>query len=87
VVTARVVDVDALLPTYSLLYLTKPDENPDHEARLRVLKPGDDVDFAVYRGAGVDVLQTPETWMMVYLGPEVGYVSMAGKTQDEAAEK
>lgn len=87
VVAAHVVNVDALLPTYSLMYLTKADENPDHEARLRVLKPGDDLDFDVYRGAGVDVVQTPETWMMVYVGPEVGYVTVIGRTRDEVAEK
>jgi len=87
VVSARVINVDAILPTYSVLYLTKADENPDHEARLRVLKPGDDIDFDVYRGAGVNVIQTPETWMMVYLGAEVGYVTVIGKTQDEIAEK
>jgi len=87
VVSARVVAVDALLPTYSLLYLTKADENQDHEVRLRVLKPGDDVDFDVYRGAGMNVVQTPETWMMVYLGAEVGYVTVIGKTRDEASEK
>ncbi|MBI3566392.1 MAG: hypothetical protein HY079_14445 [Elusimicrobia bacterium] len=87
VVAARVVSVDALLPTYSVLYLTKPDANPDHEARLRVLKPGDDIDVSVYKGAGVDVVQTPEPWMMVYLGPEVGYVTVIGKTRDEVLEK
>ncbi len=87
VVAARVVNVDALLPTYSVLYLTEPDADPRHEARLRVLKTGDDIDFSVYRGAGVDVVQTPETWMMVYLGAEVGYVSVVGRTRDEVAEK
>ncbi|MFI5346526.1 MAG: hypothetical protein ACHQ51_09155 [Elusimicrobiota bacterium] len=87
VVTARVINVDALLPTYSVLYLTKSDENPDHETRLRVLKPGDDLDVDVYRRAGVNVVQTPETWMMVYIGPELGYVTVIGKTQDEIAEK
>lgn len=87
VVSARVVNVDAILPTYSVLYLTKPNENPDHEVRLRVLKPGDDIDFSIFRGAGVNVVQTPETWMMVYLGAEVGYVTVIGRTADEVAEK
>lgn len=87
VVSARVVKVDALLPTYSLFYLTKPDANPDHETRLRVLKPGDDLDADIYRKAGVEVVQTPEPWMMVYLGPEVGYVTVIAKTHDEIVEK
>ena len=83
VVAARVLNVDAILPTYSILYLTKPDALPEHETRLRVLKPGDDIDFDVYRGAGVDVVQTPETWMMVYIGREAGYVGLIAKTSDE----
>jgi hypothetical protein len=87
VVTARVVNVDALLPTFSVLYLTKADENREHETRLRVLKPGDDIDVDVYRGAGVNVVQVPETWMMVYIGPELGYVTVIGRTQAEIAEK
>jgi hypothetical protein len=87
VVSSHVLNVDSILPTYSLLYLTKADAAPEHETRLRVLKPGDDIDFDVYRGAGVDVVQTPETWMMVYIGPELGYVSMIAKTQDELDAK
>lgn len=76
VVATHVVNVDALLPTYQLLYLTQPNDLPEHEARLRVLKPGDDVEFDIYRKAGVNVIQTPEKWMMVYVGPEVGYVTL-----------
>jgi hypothetical protein len=87
VVSARVLNVDSLLPTYSILYLTTANETAEHETRLRVLKPGDDIEFSVYRDAGVDVVQTPETWMMVYVGPEVGYVSMIAKTQDELDAK
>ena len=80
VVAAHVLNVDSLLPTYSILYLTKPDAQAEHETRLRVLKPGDDIEFGVYRGAGVDVIQTPEAWMMVYIGPEVGYVALVAPT-------
>ena len=43
---------------------------------MRVLKPGDDIEVDIYKKAGVDVIQTPETWMMVYVGPEVGYVTL-----------
>lgn len=87
VVAARVVNVDALLPTYSLLYLTKSEADPDHENRLRVLKPGDDIDFDIFRGAGVNVVQTPEAWMMVYIGPELGYVTVVGRTREEIDSK
>jgi hypothetical protein len=76
VVATHVVNVDALLPTYSILYLTQPNELPEREARARVLKPGEDIDVEVYKKAGVNVIQTPETWMMVYVGPAVGYVTL-----------
>lgn len=82
VVSEHVLDVDGVLPTYSILYLTRPNELPEHETRLRLLKVGDDLETGIYRGAGVDVIQTPETWMMVYIGPEVGYVSLISQTQE-----
>lgn len=75
-VAARVVRVPELLPTYLIVYKTKPDANPDHESRLRVLAPGDDLDFSVYRAAGLDIVETPKTWMMVYVGPAAGYVGL-----------
>jgi hypothetical protein len=86
-VAARVVNVDSILPTYLVLYKTKPDANPDHESRLRVLAPGDDLDFDVFRSAGLDVVETPTTFMMVYVGPAAGYVGLAGKTPDDLAQK
>jgi hypothetical protein len=84
---ARVINVDVILPTYLVLYKTKPDANPDHEARLRLLAPGDDMDFDVFRAAGLDVVETPKTWMMVYVGPAAGYVSLAAKSADDLAQK
>jgi hypothetical protein len=87
VVSTHVINVDALLPTYSILYLTKPDALAEHETRIRVLKPGEDMEFDVYRGAGVDVVQTPTTWMMVYVGPEVGYVGLIAKTAEDLDAK
>jgi hypothetical protein len=86
-VAARVVNVDVILPTYLVLYRTKPDANPDHESQLRVLAPGDDMDFDVFRSAGLDVVQTPTTWMMVYVGPEAGYVSLISQTPDGLQKK
>ena len=87
VVAAHVLNVDSLLPTYSILYLTRSNELPEHETRLRLLKVGDDLDFGIYREAGVDIIQTPEPWMMVYVGPEVGYVSISAKTQADLEAK
>src|ERR1019366_7677304 len=68
---------------YSILYLTQPNELPEHETRLRVLKAGGDIEFDVFRGAGINVVQTPETWMMVYIGPEVGYVALSAQTRED----
>lgn len=87
VVAARTVAVDGVLPTYLILYLTEPVENPDHEVRLRVLKPGDDLDFDIFRRAGITVVSTPKPWLMAYIGPEVGYVSLIAKTSEEIAAK
>jgi len=87
VIAADVVNVDSLLPTYKILYLTRPDALPEHEARVRVLKPGDDIEFDIYKKAGVDVVQTPETWMMVYVGPEVGYVTLWADSADNLQTK
>ncbi|MFI5362729.1 MAG: hypothetical protein ACHQ49_12220 [Elusimicrobiota bacterium] len=87
VVSAHVLNVDALLPTYSILYLTAPNEVPEHETRLRLLKPEDEFDSSVYRDAGIDVVQTPVAWMMVYIGPEVGYVSLIARTHEELDAK
>lgn len=86
-VSARVVNLDFLLPTYSILYLTQPDANPELERQLRVLKTGDDMDPSVFAAGGLSVVQTPKPWMMVYIGPEAGYVSMAAGTHARALEK
>lgn len=86
-VAARVVNLEVILPTYSLLYLAKADEVPEHERLLRVLKPGDDLDLDLIRSAGVAVVQTPETWMVVYIGPELGVVGMVAHDRDELDKK
>jgi hypothetical protein len=87
VVSTHVLGVDALSPTYSILNLTRADALTERETRLRVLKAADDLEFGVFRGAGVDVIQTPETWMMVYVGPEVGYAALIAATQDDIEAK
>lgn len=84
VVAARVVGVDALLPTYSLLYLTAPAQRPQDELALRLLKTGDDLDFdALASAPGVSLVQKAQPWLAVYIGPELGYVSLIGKTRAE----
>ncbi|MEK7857714.1 MAG: hypothetical protein AAB320_01110 [Elusimicrobiota bacterium] len=87
VLTSYVLDLEFLLPTYNVYYLVKPQARTEDESQVRVLKPGDDIDFELLRRAGLDILQTPEKWMMVYFGREVGYVSRIGKTREEIEKK
>lgn len=86
-VAARVVNLDFLLPTYAVLYLAQPNANPALEKTLRVLKAGEELDTTVFTANGIAVVQTPKPWLMVYIGPEAGYVSMAAKTEEQAKAK
>ena len=86
-VSARVLNLEHLLPTYSILYLAKAESVPAHETLLRVLKPGDDIDAGLIAASGVRVAQKPVPWMLVYVGPELGYVGMLAKTQADLALK
>ena len=85
--TARVVNLEYMLPTYSLLYLTKADAKPERESRVRILKRGDDLDAEVYRAAGIAVISQPKPWVVVYAGPEAGHVGMVAQTAERAQEK
>lgn len=84
-VSARVVDLEYSLPTYSILYLVKPEAAQEHESQLRVLKPGDDIDAGLIKASGVTVVQKPEPWLLVYVGPELGYVGLIAKTAEDLA--
>ena len=79
--------LDFMLPTYSVYYLTREEKRREDELQVRVLKPGDDIDTAVFERAGVSVLQKPESWIMVYLGREVGFVTRAAKTREDAEKR
>jgi hypothetical protein len=88
VIASYVVDIqDILLPTYSIYYLAKADQNEEHETQVRVLKAGDEIDFDILQKAGVDIIQKPDAWMMVYIGKEVGFVSRIAKNREEAEKK
>ncbi len=84
-IAARVVNLDFLLPTYSILYLAKPEAVREHEKQLRVLKPGNVIDADLIKASGVSVVQKPEPWLFVYIGPELGYASLAAKTPEDLA--
>ncbi len=80
-VSARVLNLEFLLPTYSILYLTKPEAAREREIQLRVLKSGA-IDADLLKASGVGVVQTTEL-LLVYIGPELGYVGLIGKTQED----
>jgi len=82
-VSARVVNLEYLLPTYSILYLTMPETLQERETQLRVLRPGDDLDADLIKASGVTVVQMAEAWMLVYIGPELGYVGLIAKTAED----
>lgn len=87
-VAARVVNLDFLLPTYSLLYLAKPEAVRERESLLRILiKPSDDIDTDLVKASGVNVVQKPEPWLLVYIGPELGHISLAAKTREDLARR
>lgn len=86
-VSARVVNLEYLLPTYSILYLAEPGDSLAHETQIRVLKPGDDIDADLIEASGVTVVQTPKPWILVYIGPELGYVGLIAKTAEDLAAR
>lgn len=84
-VSAQVLNLEYLLPTYSLLYLTVAGPSPEKETRLRLLNARDESDFDLFR-PHVRVVQVPKPWMMVYVGPQAGVVHM-GAADDAAAQR
>ncbi len=59
-------------PTFNIYYLTKPEENPDHEVRLRQLKNGDDIDADLLANA-VTIVKQDAPFSLVYIGKELGF--------------
>ena len=62
---------EAFRPTFKLYYLTKPEENMDHELQLRQLKNGEDIDFDLLTGA-VNLVKKDASFSMVYIGKLLG---------------
>lgn len=86
IVQSGVLELEYMLPTYAVYYLTEKKETRERETQVRVLARGEDIDFDIVEGA-VTILQKPKSWMMVYLGPEVGQVWRIGKTREEIEKK
>ena len=83
----QVIDTEFMLPTSALFYLAKPADKPEREVRLRLLNGRDDFDASVFAAAGVSVVQTPKPWLMAYVGPEAGYVTLIAKTREDLDKK
>ena len=86
IVLSGPLQLEYLLPTYAVYYLTEKKETRERETQPRVLAKGTDIDWDIVEGA-VTVVQKPKPWMMVYLGPEVGQVTRIGKTQEEIEKR
>ncbi|MBU2572783.1 MAG: hypothetical protein KKH28_01735 [Elusimicrobia bacterium] len=74
-------------PTFNIYYLTKQDENPDHEIRLRQLKNGNDIDFALLKEAGVRIVREDASFSAVYIGKLVGFKSKVAADEASANAK
>lgn len=78
---------DLFRPTFVLYYVTKGDENGDHEKQLRILKPGDDIDYDLLQNAGVNIVKRDNAFTMVYVGREIGFKSKIAADEAAAAAK
>jgi hypothetical protein len=68
---------EAFRPTFNIYYLTKPEDNPDHEIQLRQLLYGDDLDFDLLAGS-VNFVRQDASFSLVYTGKLLGLVSKLG---------
>jgi len=90
VVASYVANLDGMLPSYAVYYLTKADFSTElglTESRVRILRRGGDIDFDILENAGVRVLQKPEPWILVYHGRAIGWNTGVAKTREEAEKK
>jgi len=71
---------EAFRPTFNIYYLTKPNENPDHEVQLRQLMNGDDIDFDLLADS-VKIVKQDTSFSMVYIGKLVGFKSKWSDTE------
>lgn len=86
VLTTHVLDLEYMLPTYAVYYLTEKRESREREEQIRILARGTDIDWDIVEGA-VNIVQRPRPWMMVYIGREIGQVGKIGKTLEEITKK
>ena len=72
---------EILRPTFNIYYLTQPNENPDHEVRLRQLMNGDDIDFDIVANS-VKIVKKDTAFSLVYIGKELGFKTKWSATED-----
>lgn len=77
---------EAFRPTFNIYYLTKPEENADHEQRLRQLKNGEDIDFDLLTGA-VKLVKKDSSFSLVYIGRELGFKTRLAANEAGIASK
>jgi len=69
-------------PTFNIYYLTQPNENPDHEIRLRqFMDGGDDIDFDMVAGA-VQIVKKDASFSMAYIGKTLGFKNKWSETEE-----
>jgi hypothetical protein len=71
-VAAFMIKNEVFRPTFNVYYLTKADENPDHEVQLRQLKDGDDIAFGLLEDK-VTFVEKDASFSLVYIGKLLGY--------------
>ncbi len=74
-------------PSFRLYYLTKHNENPDHEIRLRQLMTGEDIDYDVMEKAGISIVKKDTSFSMLYIGKEIGFKSKIATDRESALKK
>jgi len=78
---------DFLRPSYALYYLTSPAENQDRETQLRVLKPGEDIDYDILSKAGVNVVRKENEFTAAYIGPMLTVLYKGSKSEEGINKK
>ncbi len=86
VAALRITKNDYIRPTVAVYYLTKPEENMDHEVQLRQLKNGDDIDFDLLANS-VTLVKNDSSFSMVYIGRLVGFKTLLSKDEAGIAAK
>lgn len=78
---------DFLRPSYALYYLTDLGENLDRENQLRVLKPGEDIDYDILAKAGVNVVRKENEFTAAYIGPLLTVMYKGSKSEEGINKK